>query len=124
MPSNTSSTESSPAHSASSRRPGVSKVYLETKIPSYLTARTSRDLVIAAHQELTAEWWSVHRNRFDLYISELVLDEAGSGDAETAARRLGEPPRRMPMRSRLLGSNTANPLSLSNEWRTSYSELR
>ncbi len=67
-----------------------STVYLETTIPSYLTARTSRDLVIAAHQELTAEWWSVHRNRFDLYISELVLDEAGSGDAEAAARRLAE----------------------------------
>ncbi len=33
------------------------KVYLETTITSYLTARPSRDLVVAAHQELTMEWW-------------------------------------------------------------------
>ena len=45
--------------------------------------------MVAAHQELTAEWWSAHRNRFDVHISELALDEAGSGDAEAAARRLG-----------------------------------
>ena len=33
------------------------KVYLETTIISYLTARSSRDIIIAAHQELTNEWW-------------------------------------------------------------------
>src|SRR5471030_1860378 len=66
------------------------KVYLETTIASYLTARTSRDLVVAAHQELTAEWWNQHRNRFSLFVSGLVLQEAGGGDPGAAAGRLAE----------------------------------
>ena len=66
------------------------KVYLETTIASYLTARASRDLVVAAHQELTAEWWNQHRHRFNLFVSGLVLEEAGGGDPEMAARRLVE----------------------------------
>ena len=63
------------------------KVYLETTIPSYLTAWASRDLVKAAHQQITREWWQ-HRARFDLYISQLVLREASGGDAEAARLRL------------------------------------
>ncbi len=64
------------------------KLYLETTIPSYLTARRSRDLRLAAHQEVTEEWWGDHRHEYDLYISDLVLDEARDGDAELAATRL------------------------------------
>ena len=56
------------------------KLYLETTIPSYLTARRSRDLRQAAHQEVTEEWWADHRREYDLYISDLVLDEVGEGD--------------------------------------------
>ncbi len=66
------------------------KVYLETTIASYLTAHTSRNLVVAAHQELTLEWWNQHRHRFDVFVSALVLEEAASGDPEMAARRLVE----------------------------------
>jgi hypothetical protein len=33
------------------------RVYIETSVVSYLTSRPSRDLVIAAHQELTRQWW-------------------------------------------------------------------
>ena len=64
------------------------KVYLETSIISYLAARPSRDLVVAAHQQITTEWWDRSRRRFDLYTSELVAQEAGAGDPEAAARRL------------------------------------
>ena len=64
------------------------RVYIETTIPSYLTSRMSRDLVVAARQELTIEWWADHRQRFDLYTSENVIAEAAEGDAEAAARRL------------------------------------
>lgn len=64
-----------------------SKTYIETTIVSYLTARPTRDLVRAAEQEITREWWD-GRAEFDLYISQLVLDEAAAGDVEAAARRL------------------------------------
>ncbi len=62
--------------------------YIETSIVSYLTARPSRDLVIAAHQEITREWWSNAPNRFELVASELVFAEAGAGDPEIAQIRL------------------------------------
>src|SRR5215210_2810597 len=63
------------------------KLYLETTIISYLTAWPSRDLITAAHQQITREWWE-GRDRFDLFVSELVTREAGRGDAQAATRRL------------------------------------
>lgn len=64
------------------------RVYLETTIPSYLAAWPSRDLIIAAHQQMTQEWWRHRRNEFDLYASQIVLQEASVGDPEAAPRRL------------------------------------
>jgi hypothetical protein len=64
------------------------RLYLETTIPSYLAGRLSRDLIVAGHQQITHEWWETRRENFDLYASELVLNEARSGDAELARRRL------------------------------------
>lgn len=64
------------------------KVYIETTIPSYLAARSSRDLVIAGNQELTHEWWIEQKESFELYISQFVLDEAAFGDEDAARRRL------------------------------------
>ncbi|MDE0407912.1 MAG: type II toxin-antitoxin system VapC family toxin [Alphaproteobacteria bacterium] len=63
-------------------------VYMETSVVSYLTARQSRDLVVAAYQEVTREWWHVASGRFDLVASELVVTEAGAGDADAASARL------------------------------------
>ncbi|MFN7925432.1 MAG: type II toxin-antitoxin system VapC family toxin [Bryobacteraceae bacterium] len=68
----------------------VRRVYVETTIASYLTAHRSRDLVVAAHQELTIEWWGMHRHRFALFVSEVVLTESGRGDPAAATRRLVE----------------------------------
>ena len=62
-------------------------VYVETTIPSYLTAWPSRDLVRAAHQQITREWWA-RRDGFDLYSSRLVVQECHAGDAQAAAARL------------------------------------
>ena len=63
------------------------KVYIETSIPSYLTAWRSRDLVVAGNQQTTKEWWD-RRNDFELYISEFVLQEASNGDSKAAENRL------------------------------------
>ena len=63
------------------------KVYIETSVPSYLTAWRSRDLVVAGNQETTKEWWD-RRHDFDLFISEFVLQEASNGDFNAATDRL------------------------------------
>ena len=63
------------------------KVYIETSIPSYLTAWHSRDLIVAANQEITKQWWD-SREQFDLYISALVIQEAGAGNPTAAQKRL------------------------------------
>lgn len=63
------------------------KVYVETSVPSYLTAWRSRDIVIAGNQETTKEWWD-RRDDFELFISEFVLVEVASGAPEAAERRL------------------------------------
>lgn len=62
-------------------------VYLETSVISYLTARRSRDIVIAAHQQLTRRWWR-HRSSYRLFASQIVRDEAGVGDQAARLRRL------------------------------------
>lgn len=64
------------------------RVYVETSVISYLTARPSRDLIVAAHQELTREWWQSASENFDLLISEFVYEEAARGDAVAAKERL------------------------------------
>jgi hypothetical protein len=63
-------------------------VYLETTIPSYLAARPSRDLIMAAHQQITHDWWLNAHDRFDLYISDAVLNEIRSGDPAATTRRM------------------------------------
>lgn len=50
-------------------------VYVETSIISYLAARPSRDLIVAARQQLTHAWWRERRPVFDLYVSQVVLDQ-------------------------------------------------
>ena len=64
------------------------RLYLETTVPSYLTAWPSRDLIRAGHQQITREWWQTRRRFFHVFISQLVLDEAAAGDATAARERL------------------------------------
>ena len=63
-------------------------MYVETTVVSYLTARKSRDLVVAAHQEITHRWWKRRRREFLLYCSQAVIREASAGDKRAAAKRL------------------------------------
>ena len=67
---------------------GKPKVYLETSVVSYLTARLSRDLVTVGRQEVTREWWENQREGFQLFISEFVVAEAAAGDPAAARSRL------------------------------------
>lgn len=64
------------------------KIYIETSVVSYYTNRPSRDIVTAARQQVTREWWEESLNQFDTYISALVLQEASGGDPISAERRL------------------------------------
>lgn len=64
------------------------RVYIETSVISYLTARPSRDLIVAAHQEITRQWWETERAKYELCASEVVLREARVGDREAAEQRI------------------------------------
>src|SRR5262245_33047749 len=64
------------------------RVYIETSIISYLTARLSHDLILAAHQQMTQRWWSERRDSFELFASQAVVDEATAGDEQMARLRL------------------------------------
>ena len=66
------------------------KVYLEMTIPSLLTAWPSRDLIIAGDQQITKEWWRTRRGDFELFVSQVVLDEVAEGDKAAASARLAE----------------------------------
>lgn len=64
------------------------RVYVETSVVSYLTARPARDIVIAGRQQSTRDWWAGAKERLELVISELVREEAAVGDRDAAQSRL------------------------------------
>lgn len=64
------------------------KLYLETTIPSYLTARRSRDLRLAADQETTEEWWEGKRHAYEVFTSSEVVVECAAGESAMAEARL------------------------------------
>jgi len=47
------------------------RIYIESTIPSYVVARPARDLLQAARQQLTKDWWDTKRENHDLFISQL-----------------------------------------------------
>ena len=63
-------------------------VYLETSVISYRVARPSRDVIVLARQEITAEWWDSVLPHLDAYVSPVVLDEIIGGDKQAQALRL------------------------------------
>jgi hypothetical protein len=63
-------------------------VYIESTIPSYVAAWPSRDTIIAGHQAATRLFWEEERYKYDLYISDYVLDEIREGNSEAAQKRL------------------------------------
>ncbi|MFM9964234.1 MAG: type II toxin-antitoxin system VapC family toxin [Planctomycetaceae bacterium] len=64
------------------------RLYLETTIPSYLTAWPSRDPYVAGQQQITKDWWQQRKDDFEIYISQFVWIEAAAGDPDAAEKRL------------------------------------
>ncbi len=54
----------------------------------YLASRPGSNIVFAANQLLTLQWWNDHRTRFDLFISQAVIDECSAGDPVAASERI------------------------------------
>ena len=64
------------------------RLYLETSVISYYTARPSRDLILLAHQEIARQFWEKALNDFEVFISQAVIDEISKGDREVSERRM------------------------------------
>ena len=64
------------------------RIYIETTVVSYFTAKPSRDIMIAGHQDVTREVWDQLTSNYETYISALVFEEAGRGDPNQARIRL------------------------------------
>lgn len=62
--------------------------YVETTVPSYLTARATTDAVTSNYQQLTRRWWADAKNRYELVASQVVIDEASAGDSDAARERI------------------------------------
>lgn len=68
----------------------MESVYIETTVISYLVSRPSRDILVAAHQQTTYEWWTSRRQEFECYISQVVIDEIQVGDNAAVEKRMAE----------------------------------
>lgn len=66
----------------------MEKVYIETSFVSFLSGKPSGNLLARAWRQMSIDWWERRRTLFDLYTSQLVIDEAGRGDKNAAERRL------------------------------------
>ncbi|MDR1468309.1 MAG: hypothetical protein LBT00_03330 [Spirochaetaceae bacterium] len=64
------------------------RLFVETTIPSLATARPSCDIITAGRQASTRLFWETERQKYDLFVSQDVLDECGLGSPDAAARRL------------------------------------
>jgi predicted nucleic acid-binding protein len=63
------------------------RIYAETSVMSYLAARPSRDPVQTARQFQSRALWEAS-DRFALFVSPVVVDEASRGNSASASRRL------------------------------------
>jgi hypothetical protein len=63
-------------------------LYVESTIPSYAMAWTSKELIAAARQTMTREFWEKERHKYDLYVSQYVIDKIQDGDRGAAQKRL------------------------------------
>lgn len=65
-----------------------STVYLETSVIGYAASRPSRDLIIAGRQQITRDWFATAAERYELFVSQLVIRETSAGDDTAASGRM------------------------------------
>lgn len=63
------------------------RVYVDSSVISYLTARPSKIEEKRERQQITRRWWE-ERHRWDLFLSSAVMDEIEEGDVTAATRRM------------------------------------
>ena len=66
----------------------MSTVYIETTIVGHIAGRVHPDPFVADRQQVTRDWWRDHAPSFDVFISQLVIEECSVGDPSAAAERL------------------------------------
>jgi predicted nucleic acid-binding protein len=62
-------------------------VYIETTVIGHIAAWDQTDVLVYARQIQSRRWWAI-RDRFDLFASQVVVDECMAGDATAASERL------------------------------------
>jgi predicted nucleic acid-binding protein len=67
--------------------PNKPRVYIETSVISYLTARASNDMITMGRAATTQEWWNNRSDDYEWVVSRYVLDEALAGHPEASKRR-------------------------------------
>jgi hypothetical protein len=63
-------------------------VYVEMSVIGYLTSWPSGDLIVAARQKITRDWWRDAPAKYELTVSERVVSEASAGDPQAVQDRL------------------------------------
>ena len=63
-------------------------VDIETSVISYLTNRPSTNAITLGRQLLTRQWWEAHKNKYDLSLSDDVLQELTAGNEVAVAKRV------------------------------------
>lgn len=65
-------------------------IYIENSVIGYYTSRPNPDILTRAHQEITRKWWPKAIKKYNVFVSEIVIDEASRGDPNIAKKRLEE----------------------------------
>lgn len=61
--------------------------YIETTVIGHIAAWDQADVLVYSRQIQSRRWWAM-RDRFDLAVSQVVVDECAAGDSVAASERL------------------------------------
>lgn len=65
-------------------------VYIETTVVGSIAGRLHPNPLTAARQKASRIWWSNARSHFEIFVSQLVVDECLAGDPDAAQERVDE----------------------------------